>query len=121
MLELVKAALDQISQSIDGAVDGRLSFSVAAHRDHSLHPSEGQIASDHIAVVTLVGDHDLGFGTWFLLQRFIALVVRDFTARQADGNRQPDRVGSQMDLGRLATARAPNTLLMSPLFAPDAC
>jgi hypothetical protein len=26
-----------------------------------------------------------------------------------------------MDLGRLATPRALNTLLMSPLFPPDAC
>jgi hypothetical protein len=40
--------------------------------------------------------------------------------RQRQADRQTIDIGTEVDLGREATARAPKTLALSPLFAPAA-
>ena len=121
MLELCEAALDMIAQSVDVAVDGRLDFAVLARRDDGLCAPFREVFTNGIAVVAFVGDENLGLGAGFVHYRLIAHVAGNLAARQRDRDGKPDRVGSQMDLGRVATARAPDILVSSPLFAAEAC
>jgi hypothetical protein len=121
VLELREAALDEVSERINAAIDRWLDFTVPAARNDSFHTSFCEIVTDGVTVIALVSDQHLGFGAWLFHQRFIAFEVGSLSTRERHRDGKADAVGSQMDLGRLATARAPNILVSNPLFAPAAC
>lgn len=121
VLEFREAPLDEISERVDVAVDGRLDFPVPARWNDGLGAASREVFADRIAVVALVGDQDFGFGARLVHDGAVACEVGDFTARECDGDGQPDAVGSQMDLGRVAATRAAKILALSPPFAPAAC
>src|SRR5258708_7416237 len=84
---------------------------------------EGALVGDHLAemvgVIGGVGHDDLGgkavgqgAGLWGIA--FLA-------GREDEPHRASQTTDSQMDLGAQATARAPDGLILSPLFAPLAC
>lgn len=67
-------------------IDLDLNLPIAAHRDNRFDITIGQMLSDVVAIISLVGNDD--FGLWARLghHRHKALHIRYFASRQRDGN-----------------------------------
>lgn len=104
-------------------VDDRLDLAIALWRDDGGDSLGVQVGEDGVGVVALVAHEHLGGGAGLGHERRVAFDVGGFAAGQDDGDGQAQAVGSQMDLGREATARAAKTFALSSRFflAPAAC
>jgi hypothetical protein len=104
-------------------VDDGLDLAVAFGRNDGGHASGVEVCEDGVGVVTLVAHEHLRLGAGLGHQRGVTPDVGSLAAGQDDGDGQAQAVGSQMDLGREATARAAKTFAMSTRFflAPAAC
>jgi hypothetical protein len=122
LFELGEAALDEVSQGVDVAVDGGLYLAVALGGNDGGDASGLQVGQDEVGIVTLVGQQDAWLWAGLIHDRRIALYIGDLTAAQRDRDREAKSVAAEMDLGREATTRAAKTLVRIPfLSAPAAC
>ena len=75
MFEFGEAALDQISQGVEVAVDDWLDLPVARGRDDGGDASGVEVAQDGAGVIAFVAEHDLRLGSGLGHERAISLDV----------------------------------------------
>ena len=88
--------------------------------DHGLAIALLDVVANGFAVVALVAEHLLGIAVDFLHQRRKGGDVVRLTGRDHDADRQALGVGSGIDFGREATARAAERVALDPPFPPAA-
>ena len=77
------------------------------------------LPADGVAVVAFVGLQDAAGGQ-ALEKQGAGLAIGDVPARQQEGDRPAEPVGQGVDLGRPASARVADRLILLPPFPPDA-
>jgi len=93
---------------------------VPAGRDDGDTPTRLHVFANEISVIAAIRQQDLWRRAARVDDRSIAGVVGRLAAGDLGGYGQAVAIGAQMDLGREATFRAPETLAMSPPLAPAA-
>jgi len=119
MLDLVDEALDAVAQAVGVRVVGDLGRAPPQRWDHGVDLGLGEMCSEAIVVVALVGDQaderepvDQGEG----LGRLVHL-----SCRQDQPKRMAEGIDGDVDLGAQAAARAADGLTLRPPCAPAAC
>ncbi len=120
VFEPVEEALYPIPGGIQGAVDRVLNMAVLLGRDLGRAASSANLVSDSVAVIALVGQHDLEVGVMLGHEVGKSRTVVRLARRQQERDWKTLSVGPGMDFGREATARAAKSLVLSPPFAPAA-
>lgn len=103
IFEFVEAALDPVSQSVDGSINRQLDQPVALGRDHRDAAAFLHIFANEVSVIALIAQQHLWRGAIGIHDRQIAFVIGDFTAGQRKGYGQAQRIDAEMDFGRKAT------------------
>jgi hypothetical protein len=119
LFEAVKAAFDEVSLFIQGAVIAAGLFPVPPrwnHRDRAQRFNRG----DNLGrIIPFIGDH--GFGSLPLQQADCLGVFGSLSGRDAEGYRQAGFVSQQMDLGAQSTSGTPQSLVFgAPFLRPVA-
>ena len=114
VLEPVEEALDPVSGRIQGAVDRVLDVPVLLGRDFGRAAPGADFVADGVAVVALVGQHDLGVGVVLGHEVGEGGAVVGLAGRQQERDWKTLSVGPGVDFGREATARAAKSLVLSP-------
>ena len=120
LLEPVEHALDAVAVFVGAEVAGDGHFAVGLWRDDRQNALEQQAGPDVVAVVALVGQHQLRLGDGQFDQVVDGLVVGGLAARENETERASLTVGAGVDFARKAAAASTKALLMSPPFAPAA-
>lgn len=120
VLEFVEETLDAVAHGVEGVVDAVLDTAVTFGGDLGRAAAGSNFVADRIAVVALVGQHDVRIGIVLGHQIAEGGAVMGFTRREDQGERKTLSVGPSMDFGRKATARAAKSLVLSPPLAPAA-
>jgi hypothetical protein len=121
-LELADGLLDPAPSLVEDAreEDGS-GFDVAPIRDHRADAALACCLPVRLGIVALVGQRGArGDVRANIEQDLELLAVADFAAGQVNRERLAVEVGLQVDLGRKATARAAESLLVLPPLAPAA-
>ena len=105
LLQFREAPLYPVSKGVYEAVHGRLHSAVTTVGDDGRDASPGRVVADCVAVVAFVGNQNLWNRAGLIHDRFVTLDVRGFARRERHSDGKADAVGSQMDLGRVATSR----------------
>ena len=122
LFELVEEALDAVSFLVEIDVVRPLQLSIALGRDDDLDATFCHPVDEMIGVVSLVGDSGLGVDVIDQVVGKGDVVALAGRTNQAQG--EAERLGSGVDLGTQAAARAAQTLGIRPpliLRAPAAC
>jgi hypothetical protein len=120
LLEVSEGAFDAVSLSIEGAVEAALDDTMRAWRDDGGDAAFAEMVEDRVGVVASVGEYRLRAA--IAEQRDGLGAVVSLAARQHEAERQPKRIGKQMDLGRQTSSTPPQSALRSPFFrAAAAC
>ena len=101
-------------------IGGDLELPAATRRDHRCDTASLHLLSEVVGIVAAIGKKDFRLGPVGFEERQGAGVVGGLTRRDVDGYGQSGTVGTEMNFGRKATARAPETLSRSPPLAPVA-
>ena len=120
LLEFVEHTLDPVPVLIGAEVAGDGLFAVGLRRDDRQNALEQQAGADVVAVIALVGQHQLGLGDRQGDQVIDGFVVGGFAAGEDEAKRASLTVCAGVDFARKAAAASTKTLLMSPPFAPAA-
>ncbi len=120
MLQLAKAALDEIALTVEGGVDAALDLAVSAGRDVSLAPAGAHEIEDRLCVVASVGDEgpswrQTGQQGWG--DRLVGRLAR--ADHQAE--RQPGLADHGVDLGAQSSTRTAKGVIRAPFLPPAAC
>ena len=116
----VEEAFDEIAFGIEREVAAALDLAVGLWRDDGGDRTDGEVFNEAVGVVSLVGDHALGFdlGT----QRFGLGNVVSLTAGEADGEGIAQGIDDGMDFRRQSATRTADGLVRAPFFsAPALC
>jgi hypothetical protein len=120
LLEVSEGAFDAVSQSIEGAVEAALDDAMGPWRDDGGDAALAEMVEDGVGVVASVGEHGLRATLAKQVDGLGAVV--GLAARQHEAERQPKRIGKQVDLGRQTSSTPPQSALRSPFFrAAAAC
>jgi hypothetical protein len=118
MLEPVYESFDYVAELVPLAVIAA-SAAVATRRDDRLGACSADVLPQRIAVISLVGNHMLGFEAF---QQYVgARDVMAFPFGQMQLNRLALAVDRDVDLGAETPTGAPQPLGFLPPFAPAAC
>lgn len=118
MLELVDAAFDEIARAVDDLVVTPSRRSLARWND-GLGLDLPDEFDQPLRIVSAVGQNMTAFLSGDELAGRSDIVPLSRCQEQAD--RPPGALDCQIDLRAQAAARAPERLILSPLFAPAAC
>ena len=122
MLEFVEEALNAVSLLVEIEIAGTLYLAVPLGRDDNLGASFGDAIDKVIGVVSLVADG--GFGVETIDQVMSEGDIVALAGRSDQADRKAERLGSGVNLGAQAAARAAQALGIRPpltLRAPAAC
>ena len=103
VFEFVKAALDDVAQCVDCAIDWNLNKPVFLRWDHSKSAAALHVIANEISVIAFVGQQHFGCRTFRIHDRHIALVVRDLASCESNRYGKAQRIDAEMDFGRKAT------------------
>lgn len=120
LLEFVEHALDPVSVLVSTEAAGDNLFAVRLWRDDRQYPLEQQAGANIVAIVALVGRHELGRGNWQGDQVIYGFVVGGLAAGEDEATRASLTVCAGMDFARKAAAASTKALLISPHLAPAA-
>jgi len=118
VLELVDAALDEIAGAVDFLIVTTPRRSLARWNDRLGVGLPDQF-DQPLRVVSAVGQNMAAFLPGDELSGCPDIVP--LSRRQQQADRPPGTFDRQIDLRAQAAARAPERLILSPLFAPAAC
>jgi len=120
LLEMGEGAFDAVALSVEGAVEAALELTHGSRRDDGNDAAFVEMVEDGVGVVALVGEHRLR--ATVSEQRDGLGAVVGLAAAQHKAERQPERIGEQMDLGRQTSSTPPQSGIRSPFFrAAAAC
>lgn len=120
VLELVEAELDAVAQPLKGTVRRHAQLAGLAHRDHRDDVARLHDFSHLIRVIAAICQQDPRFGQVIVHDQIEAEMVRCLARRDVRPHGQASAVDAEVDLGREAISRTPETLSRSPPFAPAA-
>lgn len=120
ILEAVEAPLDPVAQGVDVAIDRFADAPALPGGDDRDAAARLHVLADRVGVVAAIGEQDPHGRSVGGHERVVSLVVRHLAAGDLGGYGQAGAVRAEVDLGREATARAPETLSLSPPLAPAA-
>jgi len=103
VFEFIDAALDDVAQCVDCAIDWNLNKPVFLRWDHGKSTAASHVIANEISVIAFVGQQHFGGWAFCLHDGHIAFVVGDFAARECDGYGKAQRIDAEMDFGRKAT------------------
>jgi hypothetical protein len=120
VFEAVDEPLDAIAHGVDCAVEGVLDQSIALGWDFRPAITGSNVVADRIAIIAAIAEQNIRIAVALSHQVAIGSAVVSFAGRQNDADGKALAVGTKMDFGRKATARAAKTLVLSPPLAPAA-
>ena len=120
LLEVSEGSFDAIALLIEGFVEGSLHQAHAAGWNDGFDATLGEVVQDRVGVVALVREH--GYGLSVAEQRQgLGAIVR-LAAGKHEAERQAERVGEQVNLGRQTSSIPPQSAPLSLFFwAVAAC
>lgn len=120
VLQAIEAPLDPVAQRVDVAVDGLADAPALPGGDHGHAATRLDVLADGVGVAAAIGEQNPHRRPVGGHERAIPFAVRHFAAGDLSGYGQAGAVRPEVDLGRQATARAPETLALHPPLAPAA-
>jgi hypothetical protein len=114
VLEAVEEALDPVSGGMQGAVDRVLDVPVLFGGDLGCAAPCANLVANGVAVVSLVGQDDLGVGIMLGHEVDESDAVVGLAGRQEEHDWKTLSVGPGMDFGRETTAQAAKSLILNP-------
>lgn len=118
MLEPVDAALDEVARAVDDLVVSPSRRSLACWNDRPGVELPDQI-DQPLGIVSAIGQNMTALLSGDQLTGRSDVVP--LSRRQEQADRPAGTLDCQIDLRAQAAARAPERLILSPLFAPAAC
>jgi len=106
VLEAADELLDAVAHGVDGVIDGVLDQAVAFGRDFRLATTATHIVADRVAVIAAITEQNVGIAVPLGHEIGIGGTVMRLAGRQDNADRQAVSVGTNVDFGREATARA---------------
>jgi len=119
ILEATEHALDDIASLVGDFVIAMRMFAGGVWRDDNLDPPPGEHLPQTPSVIGAIGEKPLGLMS-HRQQAARSLEIVDVSGRDQQGMRAADLIGQRADFGRLPTARATNSVVEGPPFAPAA-
>jgi hypothetical protein len=120
LLEVSEGAFDAVALAVESAIEAALDFADGSGRDDGGDAALAEMVENWVGVVALVGEHRLR--TMIAEQRDGLGAVVGLAARQHEAERQSQRIGEQVDLGRQTSSTPPQSALRTPFFrAAAAC
>jgi hypothetical protein len=119
VLELAEEAFDQVSLTIDAAIDGSMDDALAGRRDVGLGAGRPDQFEQGIGIVASVGDDVAAFEAGQQLRRGAQVV--GLSGGQQEPDRQAIFVDDGVDLGAQSSTRTADGVIFAPFFPPAAC
>ena len=118
-LDLAEEVLDQMAPLVPLDVAGNVGGPVALWRDHRHRAAVVQIGAQGVAIESLVRQQ--GGEVEILQKRGDTHAIVPLPRQQDEAYEIAQRINQSDDLGRQATARTPDGLILGPPFAPVPC
>jgi hypothetical protein len=118
MLDFVDETFDEVTLLVAILIVGDRLLARSERGDHGIGADHEKVA-ELVVVVSLVGNDVIGVEA--VDQGFSLRAVVDLAGGRDQAQRIAQSVDGDVDLGGQAAARAPDCLILSPLFAPAAC
>jgi hypothetical protein len=120
LFEVSEGAFDAVALAVESAIEAALDFADESGRDDGVDAAFAEMVEDGVGVVASVGEHGLRATLAKQVDGLGAVV--GLAARQHEAERQPKRIGKQVDLGRQTSSTPPQSALRTPFFrAAAAC
>ena len=119
MLEFVEEALDEVSLSVDAAIDRAMNQALACRWDMRLGPGGADKLEQGVGIVASVGDDMAASEIGEQLRRGPQIV--GLPGGQHEPHRQAILVDDGVDLGAQSSTRTADGVILAPFFPPAAC